>query len=203
MRAWADRIADPAGRLPLLGTGLRAQRWEALLWNGARLHAAGARQTDGLLLVALAAAAPGSDGADVERGLQAGLAVSAGLDVLTGTGPSAGEPTTAVVAAATCAAVAGGTDPADLGPVLDVAASLMLVRPPGGAGATATGLEWGHCLAAGWLAPQVLGAGLVGMAGALQDTVATVTGRPAGELPAVEVTAVSGPGADGLLAALA
>ena len=142
----------------------------------------------------------------MERGLRAGLAVSAGLDEVRGSGPSVGHPTTAVVAAAACAAVTGGTGPADLGPVLDVAASLMLVRPTAGAGATAEGLRWGHCLAAGWLAPQVAGAGLVGMPGALRDTVATVTGRGAGELPPVPVAAGdAGPlrGADDLLAALA
>ena len=40
-------------------------------------------------------------------------------------------------------------------------------------------LGWGHCLAAGWLAPRALGAGLIGMPGALPPTLETVIGLPA------------------------
>ena len=59
----------------------------------------------------------------------------------------------------------------------------MVVAPPDPGGLRGGGLRAGHCLAAGWLAPQVLRAGLTGMAGALAHTVTTVTGRPAGVLP--------------------
>ncbi|WNV76177.1 hypothetical protein [Geodermatophilus sp. DSM 44513] len=180
--------------MPLLGTRLAAEPWPALLWNGARLHRAGAAEADGLALVALAASPPEGSGDDVERALRTGLAVSAALTDVVGTGAVTGRPTTGVVAAAACAAVAGGTDPPDLDPVLDVAAALMVVRPPGdGSGTAVDAVAAGHCLAAGWLAPQVLRAGLVGTPGTLQDTVSTVTGRPAGHLRTAPVT--DGPGA--------
>jgi hypothetical protein len=109
-----------------------------------------------------------------------------------GAGPATGRPTTGVVAAAACAAVAGGTDPADLDAVLDVAAALMVVRPPGNGLPLLDGLAAGHCLAAGWLAPRVLGAGLVGMPGALRPTVSTVTGRPAFDLRTAPVPVGAG-----------
>ena len=159
-----------------------AAAYPALLWNGARLHQAGVPDDDGLVLVALTAAPREADVADVERAVAVARAVAAGMPDVLGDGPETGHPTTGVVAAAACAAVAGGTDPSRLGPVLDVAASLMLVRPPAGGTAREAGLWAGHCLAAGWLAPLVLRAGLTGMAGALAHTVATVTGRPAGGL---------------------
>ena len=178
-------IGTPAGRLPLLGTGLRAAAYPALLWNGARLHRAAVPEDDGLVLVALAAAPPEADAAGIDRAVSAGLAVAAGLPDVVGDRPGTGVPTVGVVAAAACAAVAGGTDVSDVGPVLDVAASLMVVRPPDGGTPREAGLWAGHCLAAGWLAPLLLRAGLTGMDGALAHTVATITGRPTGELPAL------------------
>jgi hypothetical protein len=173
--------------VPLLGTGLRAAPYPALLWNGARLHREGAPDDDGLVLVALASSAGEATGSDVERAVATGLAVAAGLPDVIGSGPLTGRPTVGVpsvgvVAAAACAAVAAGAETSELGPVLDVAASLMVVQPPVGGSPRQAGLRAGHCLAAGWLAPQLLGAGLIGMAGALAHTVATVTGRPAGDL---------------------
>lgn len=119
-----------------------------------------------------------------------------------GPGPVIGRPTTGVVAAAACAAVAGGTDPAALGPVLDVAAALMVVRAPGDGFPLLDALAAGHCLAAGWLAPRVVGAGLVGMAGALRSTVSTVTGQPARDLRTAPVPVGAGaPGRAGDLLA--
>jgi hypothetical protein len=104
--------------------------------------------------------------------------------------------------------VAGGADTSELESVLDVAASLMVVQPPDGGSPMEAGLWAGHCLAAGWLAPQVLGAGLIGMAGALAHTVSTVTGRPAGDLrihpsAGAPATATNGPRAGDLLEELA
>ncbi|MFD2092962.1 hypothetical protein [Blastococcus deserti] len=194
--------------MPLLGTGLRAAAYPALLWNGARLHHAAAPEDDGLVLVALAAAPPDADAADVDRAVAVGRAVAAGLPGVIGDGAVTASPTIGVVAAAACAAVAGGTDPSGLGPVLDVAAALMVVAPPVGGTAREAGLRAGHCLAAGWLAPRVLGAGLTGMPGALTHTVSTVIGRPAGGLPAdpsggAPVPARTGSHAGGLLAGLA
>jgi hypothetical protein len=183
LRTWAEVVHAPAGLLPLLGTGLRAPAYPALLWNGARLHHAGAPDDDGLVLVAIAAAPSEADAAVVERAVTVALSVAGGLPELFGDGPVTGLPTAGVVAAAACAAVAGGTDPSRLEPVLDVAASLMVVRPPVGGTPREAALRAGHCLAAGWLAPQVLRAGLTGTAGALAHTVSTVTGRPAGRLP--------------------
>lgn len=135
-----------------------------------------------------------------------GLAVAAGLPSLTGDGPVTGRPTTRVVAAAACAAVASGTPLSRLDPVLDLAASLMVVAPPAAATPRQAGLRAGHCLAAGWLAPRVLRAGLTGMEGALAHTVAAVTGRPAGVLPVmadVPNTHPTGSPAGELLARLA
>jgi hypothetical protein len=182
--------------VPLLGTGLRAAPYPALLWNGARLHREGAPEGDGLVLVGLASSAGEATGSDVERAVATGLAVAAGLPDVIGSGPLTGRPTVGVVAAAACAAVAAGAEISELGPVLDVAASLMVVQPPVGGPPRQAGLRAGHCLAAGWLAPQVLGAGLIGMAGALAHTVATVTGRPAGDLRIdLPAGAQAGPGA--------
>jgi hypothetical protein len=128
--------------------------------------------------------------------------VAEDLVAVGGPGPVIGRPTTAVVAAAARAAVAGGTDPAHLDPVLDVAAALMVVRTPGAGFPLVDGLAAGHCLAAGWLAPRVVGAGLVGMAGALRDTVSTVTGRPARDLRRAPVPVGTGaPGRAGDLLA--
>lgn len=207
LRAWAQRIGTPSGRLPLLGTGLRAAAYPALLWNGARLHRAGAPEDDGLVLVALAAAPPEADAADVERAVAVGRAVAAGLPGVIGAGPVTGLPTAGVVAAAACAAAARGTDPSGLQPLLDVAAALMVVRPPAGGTPREAGLWAGHGLAAGWLAPLVVGAGLTGMAGALEHTVAAVTGRPGGrlraDLPAAPAVDPTGSTAGALLARLA
>ena len=171
------------GRLPLLGTGLRAAAYPALLWNGARLHRAGVPDDDGLVLVALAAAERDADTAEVERAVTVGLAVAAELPSMTGGGTVIGRPTTRVVAAAACAAVATGTPLSGLDPVLDIAASLMVVAPPTATAARHPEFLAGHCLAAGWLAPRVLRAGLTGMESALSHTVATVIGRPAAGLP--------------------
>jgi hypothetical protein len=182
LQAWAGAVGGVAGRLPLLGSGLRAAAYPALLWNGARLHRAAAPDDDGLVLVALAAAPEEADQADVDRAVTVGLAVAARLPAVLGEGPMTGRPTVGVVAAAACAAVASGTDPSRLQPVLDAAAALMVVQPPDGGTPREAGLRAGHCLAAGWLAPRVLGAGLIGTAGALVHTVSVVTGRPAGEL---------------------
>jgi hypothetical protein len=201
-------IGSPAGRLPLLGTGLRAAAYPALLWNGARLHRAAALEDDGLVLVALAAAPADADAADVDRAVSVGRSVAAGLPAVLGDGAGTARPTIGVVAAAACAAVARGTDPSGLGPLLDVAAALMVVGPPAGGTPREAGLRAGHCLAAGWLAPRVLGAGLTGMAGALVHTVSAVTGRPADELPGdpsagVPVAEPTGTRARELLAGLA
>ncbi|MGY2064283.1 hypothetical protein [Blastococcus sp. SYSU DS0619] len=175
--AWAATIGAATGALPLLGAGRRAPWYPALLWNGARLHRAGAPEADGLTLVALAAAPDDAPVELLERAVATGAALRTGLDPGTGGPVPTGRPTTGVVAAAGCAAVAAGST--DLGPVLDLAAGLMVVQAPESGTFAEASLEWGHCLAAGWLAPQALGAGLIGMPGALLPTLETVTGLPA------------------------
>ncbi|MCZ2859102.1 hypothetical protein [Blastococcus sp. VKM Ac-2987] len=175
--AWAATIGAAAGALPLLGAGRRAPRYPALLWNGARLHRAGAPEADGLTLVALAAAPDDAPLELLERAVATGLALRTGLDPGTDGPLPTGRPTTGVVAAAGCAAVAAGIT--DLGPVLDLAAGLMVVQPPEIGTVAEAALGWGHCLAAGWLAPRALGAGLIGMPDALLPTLETVTGHPA------------------------
>jgi hypothetical protein len=182
LRAWAGVIGSADGPLPLLGTGLRAGAFPALQWNGALLRRVGAPVADGLALVALASAPPAATEADVARGLAAGLAVAGSA---TPPAQSPAEPTLLVLAAAACAAVTRGADPAELAELPDLAAALMVVTTP----AAATDLErdaWaGHALAAGWLTPRVRAAGLTGAPATYTDTVAALTGATP---PALTVT---------------
>ncbi|MGY1721466.1 hypothetical protein [Blastococcus sp. SYSU DS0533] len=175
--AWAASTGADDGPLPLLGAGRRAAHYPALLWNGARLHLAGAPEADGLTLVALASAAADAPLELLEEAVATGLALGADLAATTGGGTLLARPTTGAVAAAACAAVAAGTT--DLGPVLDLAAGLMVVRPAEEGPAEEAALAHGHCLAAGWLAPRAFDAGLIGMPDALLPTLETVTGCPA------------------------
>ncbi|MDP5181218.1 hypothetical protein QOZ88_01070 [Blastococcus sp. BMG 814] len=175
--AWAASTGSDDGPLPLLGAGRRAAHYPALLWNGARLHLAGAPDADGLTLVALASAAADAPVELLEQAVVTGLALDADLAAGTDGGTLLARPTTGVVAAAACAAVAAGIT--DLGPVLDLAAGLMVVQPVEDGTVAEAALARGHCLAAGWLAPRALGAGLIGMPDALLPTLETVTGRPA------------------------
>lgn len=174
--SWSRAIGSPSGDVSLLGTGLRAATYPGLLWNGARLHRAGAPPVDGLVVVAMAAGGEQAGADDLGRGVGAGLRVGSAVAAVGGYDGTA-RPTTGVVAAAACAAVVMGTDPDDLGAVLDLAGSLMVVTAPVGADHVQRGLWAGHCLAAGWLASQVRTAGLVTMRGALAHTVGVVTGH--------------------------
>jgi hypothetical protein len=156
-------VAAEGGALPLLGTGRRADPYPALQWNGALLRRAAAPADDGLVLVALAAAPPGATLADVARGLAAGRAVDADLPPVDG---APAVPTLRVLAAAACAAVTAGADPAGLAELLDLAATLLVVTPPGGGTAVEEDLWAGAALAAGWLAPVLAGAGETSASGA-------------------------------------
>ena len=166
-------MAADDGALPLLGTGRRAGPYAALQWNGALLRRADAPLDDGLVLVALAAAPSGATLGDVARGLAAGRAVAADLPSAEG---APAVPTVRVLAAAACAAVTAGADPAGLGELLDLAATLVVVTPPGGGTAVEEDLWAGHALAAGWLAPVLAGAGLTSPPGAAAATLAAVLG---------------------------
>lgn len=169
---------------------MHADTYPALLWNGARLHRAGARRVEALTLVAIASAPDPTPDPSLERGVHAGLRI--GTEVDDGVLDGVGRPTTDLLPAAACAAVVCGADPADLTSLLDLAGTLMVVGPPsilradedGGLGTdpvTDAEMRAGHCLAAGWLAPRLLDAGLIAQDGALDSTIAAVTGRaPAG-----------------------
>jgi hypothetical protein len=201
--AWSATMGTDDGALPLLGAGRRAAPYPGLLWNGARLHRAGAPDADGLTLVALAAAPDDAPLELIEQAVAAGLALHADLATGTDGPPPTARATTGVIAAAACAAVAAGSP--DLGGVLDVAAGLMVAQPAEAGTADEQALAHGHCLAAGWLAARAFDAGLIGMPDALAPTLETVTGGPAPAVavPApVPVPAAGGGRAADLLAAL-
>ena len=128
-------------------------------------------------MVAMAAAPDGTAAEDLDRAVAVGERMVEALDDV-GEGSPAGL-TLGVVPAAACAAVASGVDPDELGDLIDLAGSLMVVTAPDAADEVQRGLWAGHCLAAGWLAAQVMSAGLVTMPGALEHTVQTVTGHDA------------------------
>jgi hypothetical protein len=172
LRGWAEGIGAAEGPVPLLGTGLRAGTYAALQWNGALLRRVGAPVADGLTLVALAAAPPGATESDVARGLATGLAVAAATEDAGG----AGRPTRLVLAAAACAATTRGADAAELAELPDLAAALMVVTSPDGAGDLELDLLAGHWLAAGWLTPTLRAAGITGAAATWTDTVAALSG---------------------------
>lgn len=200
-------LGHPEGALPLLGTDLRAGVYPALQWNGALLHRVRAPLADSLLLIALASARPGATGADVARGLAAGLAVA---DQLQATPPasssvadvtdlvSVADVTHLVLAGSACAAATRGSDPAEVAELHDLAGALMLVITP----SVATDLErdlWaGHWLAAGWLVPQLAGAGITSAPGTFVQTVAALTG---GGTATPEPVLVGAPAGDADLAA--
>ncbi|MDQ3733587.1 MAG: hypothetical protein M3400_06245, partial [Actinomycetota bacterium] len=82
--------------------------------------------------------------------------------------------TTPAVAAAVCAALAAGIDPARLDAVIDLAGSLMLIGSPDGAGSLEEELSAGHVAAVGWLATVLLDAGIRAPAEALELTLGVV-----------------------------
>jgi hypothetical protein len=172
--AWATRIHDADGAVPLPGTGLRAAAHPGLLWAGERCSRAGLGAPAQLALVGLVVGAEHArSAADLSRALQAGLAVADALDErIAAAARPAALPTAGVVPAAACAAVLAGVPLSDLAAVLDVAGSLMAVMPP-----DATAGAWpGHSCAAGLLAVRAWSSGLTGMPDGLGHTVATVTG---------------------------
>lgn len=128
-------------------------------------------------MVAMAAAAEDATAEDLDRAVDTGVRLAETLDDV-GAGRRTGL-TLGVVPAAACAAVASGADPGDLGAVIDVSGSLLVVTAPEAADEVQHGMWAGHCLAAGWLAVQVVSAGLVTMPGALEHTVGVVTGHDA------------------------
>lgn len=181
LAAWAARVAVPEGDLPLLGAGVRAAAYVALLWNGDRCRRAQVGRGAALTLVGLAVGAEhGRDAASLVRAVRPGLAVADALDQwLYAAETPLALPTTDVVAAATCAALLAGTPRDDLPKLLDMSGSLMVITPPCGEGVSADieGAWAGHALAAGWLATRAWTSGLVGFNGGLAYTLSVVTGR--------------------------
>lgn len=137
------------------------------MWNGARLHRAGAPGVDGLVALGTAC---GAGGDELDEAVAAGLAaVPAGPRI----GATA-EVTRWVSAAAVCASTALGDRPVPAA-VVDLAGSLMVVHART-ASEVVAGLVAGHTLAAAWLATRLHAAGLVGVPGAYTATVEAVEG---------------------------
>ncbi len=175
----ALRIASPGGAVPLLGAGLRSAPYPALLWNGDRASNAGIGPCASLTLVGLVMGQ--GDEADATRlvqGVRAGLAIQdsrswPGQRVIAPTAAA----TTDVIAAAACAAVSTGMGLGDVTKVLDLAGSLMIIKPASSVGSAEMYGQWsGHALAAGWLAVQLHRAGVSGMSDGLGHTLTIVVG---------------------------
>jgi hypothetical protein len=169
MHAWATELAGQGDALPLLGTGRRGPRYEALLWNGARCPAAA------VLITGLLTAAPEITTADLATATAAGVRVNEALRALAPPGP-------ARVSLATigCAVTAGVPASVAVDTIIDLAASLMVLSPAVAPGGTRTDLvRAGHPVASGWLTIRLLAAGFAAMPGAPAATLAAAGGRPA------------------------
>jgi hypothetical protein len=176
LAAWAAELADQGDALPLLGTGLRGPRYEALLWNGARCPAAA------ILVTGLLTAPPDATTDDLAAAVAAGVRAT---EALTAPGPAV--VSVATVGCAVTAAVLTSVAPVDV--IIDLAASLMVLHSaaavPGG---TRTDLvRAGHPVASGWLATRLFAAGFAPMPGGLAATLAAA-GEPAAPLPAATVS---------------
>jgi len=177
----ALRIAVTGGDVPLLGTDLRSAPYPALLWNGARCSRAGMGPAAALTLVALVVGQNDEAGSSrLVQSVRAGLAIR---DSRSWPGERVVAPTAAattdVISVAACAAVSAGMGSEDVSKVLDIAGSLMTIKPARPVGSTEMSGQWsGHALAAGWLAVQLHRAGVSGMSGGLEHTLACVIGLP-------------------------
>jgi hypothetical protein len=178
MRTWAAELAEQGDALPLLGTGLRGPRYEALLWNGARCPAAA------VLITGLLTAPPETTTADLAGAVAAGVRVNEALRAAAPPGPAR-----LSLATAGCAVTAGAWASAAVDTVIDLAASLMLFGSTAVSGGTRTDLvRAGHPVAAGWLATRLLAAAFSAMPGGLAATLAAAAGQPAAPM----ATTVSG-----------
>lgn len=179
LAASARRIAATGGAETLLGTGLSAAPYPALLWNGERASRAGLGPSAVLTLVGLVIGrGDGAASARLVQGVTAGLAIR---DTSEWPGKRAIAPTAAVttdvICAAACAAVTAGMELGDVAKVLDIAGSLMIIKPASSVGsAEMSGLWSGHALAAGWLAVQLHRADVSGMSGGLEHTLRIIAG---------------------------
>lgn len=183
---WAESFVEPDGAFPLLGTGGWADTYPALLWCGVRLARSGVDADDSVLLPALAAGSrAGRSAEDLARAVLGAEAARRLLVANAHPSPTVARPTTAVLTAATGAALLAGASADELVHVLDTAASLMVLTP-GADIAAASSLSplWaGHACAAGWLASVLPGLGITAMPDALAHTLdvaagSTDLGRP-------------------------
>lgn len=172
LAAWAARVGTPDGDFPLIGAGTRAETYVALLWNGERCARTGLGPQSTLMLVGLAVGAEhGRSAAELSAAVTAGVAA-----LHTPPGPLS----TGVLAATVCAARLAGVPDAELPALLDLAASLMVIGPPG--------VAPGHDPAAAWLALRAREAGIVGMPGGLAHTMSLLpSDRPASEVAVAEL----------------
>lgn len=175
----ARRIASTGGAVPLLGADRRSAPYPALLWNGGRALSAGLGPPASLTLVGLVMGQDDeTDAARLAQGVRAGLAIQ---DSRSWPGERVIAPTasvtTDVISAAACAAVSAGMGLDDVAKVLDLAGSLMIIKPASSVGSAEMSGQWsGHALAAGWLAVQLHRAGISGMNGGLEHTLTCIAG---------------------------
>lgn len=160
LAAWAARAGTPDGEFPLIGTGTRAETYVALQWNGERCASLGPAVGPTLVGLAVGAARRRS-AAELSAAVDAGLAAAAEVSV-----PTA-PVSTGVLAATVCAARLAGVSENELPALLDLAASLMVIGPPG--------VAPGHDPAAAWLALRAWDAGITGMPGGLAHTLSVVS----------------------------
>lgn len=184
LAAWAEGLVAPEGAFPLFGTGRWADTYPALLWCGARLARAGAGSDVAVLLAALAAGSgAGSSAEDLDRAVHGAEAANRVLVAHAQMSAVIARPTTAVLAAATGAALLTGASTDELVHVLDTAASLMVLTPGTAVADVALlGPLWiGHACAAGWLASALPGLGITAMPGGVGHTLEVAAGpSPAG-----------------------
>jgi hypothetical protein len=176
---WARRISASGGSVPLLGANGRSAAYPGLLWNGDRCLRAGMGPSAVLTLVGLVIGQDDdADAARLVQGVRAGMAIRdsrlwAGRPVIAPTASA----TTDVISTAACAAVSAGMGLCDVTKVLDLAGSLMIIKPTSPVGSAEMSGPWaGHALAAGWLAVQLHRAGVSGMGGGLEHTLTCVVG---------------------------
>ncbi|MBQ0906058.1 hypothetical protein [Micromonospora sp. U21] len=175
LAAWAARVGTPDGEFPLIGAGTRAETYVALQWNGERCASLGPAVGPTLVGLAVGAGRRRS-AAQLSAAVDAGLAAA---EVSTPTVPVS----TGVLAATVCAAQLAEVPENELPALLDLAASLMVIGPPG--------VAPGHDPAAAWLAMRAWDAGITGMPGGLAHTLSVVSNglpdRAAADLDVVDL----------------
>ncbi|SCG68060.1 hypothetical protein [Micromonospora humi] len=169
LAAWAARVGAPDGDFPLIGAGVRAETYVALRWNGERCAALGPAVGPTLAGLAVGAAHRRSV-AELSAAVDAGLAAAAEASA------HVAPVSTGVLAATVCAGRLAGVREGDLPALLDLAASLMVIGPPGAVP--------GHEPAAAWLALRAWDAGVTGMPGGLAHTLSVVSDGLADRAPA-------------------